>query len=257
MKVELISWTPNALELLLYTKNTRLAGEESLTSISMWPWEKKMEHLAYMRDTIQSSWEFVDYTFKISEVTRAFTHQLVRTRTACYAQESQRTVDVRDAGWLTPPSLDFDSSLDFNVSCQDSFHHYQLLVDAGASPQEARGLLPTNALTSIIMKVSLRTLSQMAETRLCARTQGEYQDVMRKIIELVHQVHPWIKDHEFIDVYCVKHGTCAFPRYTECPFQVHTFHGPELDQRKAIIKSLFDSERHEATPKNTKKAKTE
>ena len=84
MKVKLISYTQDALELLLLTKNTRLANDGLLTldDIKGWSHDKKMQHIGYMRDTIQSSWEFVDYTFKISGVSRAFTHQLVRTRTA-------------------------------------------------------------------------------------------------------------------------------------------------------------------------------
>jgi thymidylate synthase ThyX len=50
--------------------------------------------LDYISKTIRSSWEFVDYTFQITGVTRAFTHQFVRTRTGSYAQQSQRSVDM-------------------------------------------------------------------------------------------------------------------------------------------------------------------
>ena len=72
MKVELISYTPDALTLLLKTKGTRLTHQDDPAT---WSEEKRKEHLEYMRDTIKSSWEFVDAVFKIDGVTRAFTHQ--------------------------------------------------------------------------------------------------------------------------------------------------------------------------------------
>jgi hypothetical protein len=62
MKVTLLSYTPNALDLLLFTKNTRLTmNGATLADIAAWPQEKKLAELEYMRNTIQSSWEFVDY----------------------------------------------------------------------------------------------------------------------------------------------------------------------------------------------------
>ena len=52
--VKLISYTHDALELLLYTKNTRLEGGATIQDIKAWPEEKKLEHLYYMRNTIKS-----------------------------------------------------------------------------------------------------------------------------------------------------------------------------------------------------------
>jgi thymidylate synthase (FAD) len=250
MKVELVGYTQDALELLLFTKSIRLAGkEQTLEDIKAWPMEKKLEHLAYMRDTIKSSWEFVDYTFKISEVTRAFTHQFVRTRSNSYAQESQRTVDVSEHGWLTPDGLDIGQQLRFDTSINSSLREYDFFLSEGVHPSKARGLLPTNIHTSIIAKVNLRSISQMAEVRLCTRTQGEYQDVFRAMRAEVLKVHPWAED--FINVWCVQHGTCYFPRYKECPVQRYTHHGESSDYHRRVleeVKEQFWSTRHEATP---------
>jgi thymidylate synthase (FAD) len=248
MKVELIMVTPDALELLILTKDTRLGGGVTLADIKAWPDEKKLEHLAYMRDTIQSSWEFVDYTFRISGVTRAFTHQFVRTRSNSYAQEAQRVVDLSDAEWLTPEKLDAEQATLFNASMYESIRSYAILKGDGVASQDARGLIPTNVCTSIIAKINLRTMSHMAELRLCTRTQGEYQDVFRAMTAAVIAVHPWAES--FIDVHCVQHGTCAFPRYTECPFQRFTYHGDAKahQYRLSVIKDQFYSSRHESVP---------
>ena len=79
MKVNLVNYTQDAKDLLLFTKNTRLMNvEDAYQEIKDWPEEKKQEELDYMLKTIKSSWEFVDYTFEIRDVTRAFTHQFVQ-----------------------------------------------------------------------------------------------------------------------------------------------------------------------------------
>jgi len=244
MNVNIISHTPNALETLLYTKNTRLQGKQTIKDIKEWPESKKLDELAYMRDTIQSSWEFVDYIFEINGVTRAFTHQLIRTRQGSYAQESQRTVDVSNAEVLNTFPKDswgwdkFDSAQDAIMA------EYQDLLDHGEPVQDARGLLPTNITTSIIAKFDMRTLHNMALLRLCTRTQGEYQRVFKEMIKKVLEIHPWAED--FFKVHCVWYGTCAFPRYDKCPMQKHTVHYGEGFQE--MLQEEFDKIQHEAVP---------
>lgn len=242
MHVNLISYTPDALNLLLRTKNTRLGSTDDPAT---WPAERQAEHLSYMLDTIKSSWEFVDYTFEISGVSRAFTHQFVRTRSGHYAQESQRTVDVRDHDVVRP---DFPTAAQRTIWAdgeQTAFEAYKKLIDSGVPVQDARGLLPTAVTTSIFAKFDLRTLSSMAAVRLCVRTQGEYQDVFRAMREAVLAVHPWAE--QFIQVQCVATGTCAFPRYgkTSCPI-----YDPRMDltQLKEDTAKKFWSTRHVAVP---------
>jgi flavin-dependent thymidylate synthase len=246
MNVTLLSHTPDALNLLLRTKNTRLGFD---ADPSTWPEEKKAEHLAYMLDTIKSSWEFVDYTFQIDDVSRAFTHQLVRSRTGSYAQESQRTVDVSKHGVMMPPMLrDSDNGVAaamWEIAADEAMSTYAELMAAGIPAQDARGILPTNVLTSIVCKFNLRSLSDMAKLRLCTRTQGEYQDVFRLMRSRVLEVHPWTE--AFLQVHCVATGTCAFPRYgkVECPVYL-----PEMDNTavREAAKLKFWGVRHEATP---------
>lgn len=241
MKVELISYTPDALELLLYTKDTRLQGAQSLQDIVEWPEDEKMEHLAYMRDTIQSSWEFVEYTFKISGVSRSFTHQFVRTRTGSYAQQSQRTVDVSGSNVYEPPSCNHPA---YRRAVNGAMECYAGMIKDGVAVQDARGILPTNITTDIIAKFDLRTLHNMGLLRLCTRTQGEYQEVFKAMVDEVVKVHPWAE--EFIRVYCAWHGTCAFPRYKECPIQKHCL-DPSFSIRNTI-QQAWEETNHVAVP---------
>jgi flavin-dependent thymidylate synthase len=244
MKISLVSYTQDALNLLLSTKNTRLTHNDDP---STWTEEKRIEHLEYMRDTIKSSWEFVDYTFNIEGVTRAFTHQFVRTRTGSYAQQTMRAVDARDQEVDLPLSIEENEEwLEiWKEGITSNLEAYGKLIDAGAPTQCARGLLPTNITTSIMAKFNLRTLHEMAKLRLCTRTQGEYQDVFREMRKAVIEVHPWAE--EFFEVHCVATGTCAFPRYgkTECPIYL-----PEMDNSavKAKAREVFWAVRHESVP---------
>jgi flavin-dependent thymidylate synthase len=245
MHVELRSATPDALTILLETKGARLSFSDDPAT---WPDEKRMEHLEYMRDTIKSSWEFVTYIFKITVVTRAFTHQLVRTRTGSYAQQAMRVVDARNQHIDIPPSIAENPEwlAEWQRVEKAIRDGYGNLVDAGAPMQDARGLLPTNITTNITAQFNLRSLHEMAKLRLCTRTQGEYQDVFRAMRAEVLKIHPWAE--EFIEVQCVATGTCAFPRYgkAECPVYL-----PEMDRTETMLKAkdLFWKIRHEAAPK--------
>ena len=193
MKVQLISYTDDAVNLLLFTKNTRLMNDDDAYSqIAKWPNEKKQEELDYMLQTIRSSWEFIDYTFNIRDVSRGFTHQFVRTRQASYAQQSQRTVDMSGFGYYTPPRIAenevakalYDKAM---ADINDSYQALREIVPA----EDARGVLPTNIHTNIVAKFNLRTLSEMAKSRLSPRAQGEYQEVFKLMVSEVVAVHPW------------------------------------------------------------------
>lgn len=211
MKVSLIDFTGNghydpdhAINMLLFTKNTRLQMSPGLfDEIAGWSQDKKMDELAYMAKTIPSSWEFVDYTFLLEGVTRAFTHQLVRTRTASYAQQTMRVLDVEGWDYLTGPTITDDKHVEFvdeNMSAKDLYEKtmndiavaYDTLIDAGVAIEDARGVLPTNICTNIVVKMNMRTFVDTVRKRRSPRTQGEYRDVLKGMEDQVLAVHPWV-----------------------------------------------------------------
>lgn len=194
MKVKLVSYTSDAVNLLLFTKNTRLMDDDdAYGKISKWDQDKKQAELDYMLNTIRSSWEFIDYTFDIREVTRGFTHQFVRTRQGSYAQQSQRTVDMQGFGYYTPPRIseDGNAKLIYETAMKVINDQYQALRSLGIPAEDARGILPTNIHTNIVAKFNLRTLSEMAKSRLSPRAQGEYQETFKLMVKEVVRVHPW------------------------------------------------------------------
>jgi len=193
VKVKLVECTPNAKDLLIFTKNTRLLNvEDAYEEIKDWPEDKKQEELDYMLQTIKSSWEFIDYVFEIRDVTRAFTHQFVRTRTGSYAQQSQRTVDMEGFGYYTPPRIKENLiARALYDQCMTMINSYYQDLREIVPAEDARGVLPTNIHTNIVAKFNLRTLHETAKSRLSPRAQGEYQQVFKLMVDEVVKVHPW------------------------------------------------------------------
>lgn len=195
MKVTLISYTPDAETLLLFTKSTRLNLRPGLLEeIRQWPLERKLAELAYMADTIPSSWEFIDYVFSVEGVSRAYTHQQVRTRAASYAQQTLRVLDV-SGGFdyvLTDRNKKSQDALNIIKVALDTIRFsYAELIRLGQAPEDARGILPTNIATNIVCKFNLRTMAELARSRTGGRTQGEYQSVVNAMCDEVLRVHPW------------------------------------------------------------------
>lgn len=183
-------------QILIYTKSTRLEqGKGTRVKIKNMKEDERSKELEYMANTIPSSWEFIDYTFEILNVTRAFTHQFVRTRTGSYAQQTMRLLEKKDFTYRIPPKL-HESGREQQrwayKECMKMIQEvYDRLLASDIPAEDARGVLPTNIHTNIIAKFNLRTLAEMARSRTGTRTQDEYREVMDLMLNAVIDVHPW------------------------------------------------------------------
>ena len=183
-----------AANVLIFTKSTRLEMHPGLMDeIKSWPWKKKEEELRYMANTIPSSWEFCHYTVLIEGVTRAFTHQLVRTRTASFAQQTMRVLNVNGWDYGTGPTIKDNKALDalYKSMMSKISEHYDWQIENGAAIEDARGILPTNIHTNIVMGTNLRSLTEMIRKRSSPRVQGEYRDFISLLKSRVCEIHPW------------------------------------------------------------------
>jgi hypothetical protein len=140
MEVKLIRYTPDALDLLIGTKTTRMRGKspEDMSD------EEKQDHWKYMLDTIRSPFEFVDYIFDIRDVSKNMTHQLVRTRTGAYQQETGRALQQSAFDAIVPDAFRADKEL-YEIWCDamaDADASYNTLLEHGGEMQDARAVLP-------------------------------------------------------------------------------------------------------------------
>lgn len=184
----------HAANLLVFTKNTRLEMKPGgFEEVQKKPWSEIEDQLKYMANTIPSSWEFVGYTFLITDVTRGFTHQLVRTRTASFAQQTMRVLDVSGFTYGVGPTVGEDEQRMrvYGSAMETIGGAYQWLISNGAKIEDARGVLPTNIHTNIVCHMNLRTLADMFRKRASSRTQGEYRDIAEQMKRAVMEAHPW------------------------------------------------------------------
>lgn len=163
--------------------------------------------------------ESVNLHFRITGVTRGFTHQMVRQRTAAYSQESTRfavkedvpvglppsilkamprSERVEDLRKRMPPMATTDELIELDLSGRSTTEQwrdiwddaveyiaaaYNHMVNTGMPAEDARGILPTNLLTQINYITDLRGLKEHAGLRLCTQAQFEWRQVWAQIIQ--------------------------------------------------------------------------
>lgn len=198
MKVTLLNITKNPSEMILVSKNTRLNMHAGMMQdVLDMSDEQKQEGLEYASKTIRSSWEFVDFTFLIEGVSRAFTHQFVRNRQGSYAQQTMRILDVDGFDYITGPTITGANKDKYDDMMYNINKLYNEMIENGVKIEDARGILPTNICTNIMVKYNLRTLVDLVESRSSPRTQGEFREVLQAMYSAV--VDAWPDAKIFLD----------------------------------------------------------
>jgi flavin-dependent thymidylate synthase len=153
---------------------------------------KASDRLHYWEESkkthLKAPWEFVDLHFMLEGVSRAFTHQLVRQRTAVFAQESLRFAIKKNLEVETPvpAGVETEDQIDtWYTALADVQAYYDRLLDLGVPAEDARGLLPHATTTRVHYKTSLRSLIDVAGNRLCTQAQFEWREVFRQIVSVL------------------------------------------------------------------------
>lgn len=167
--------------------------------------------------------EAIQFHFVLENVTRSFTHQLVRTRHASYAQESMRFAVKEDFPVQLPPHLlgtlsreewlDAEGFTDRRLGYMDANDRreyeeryasdqqkarfvwdesissaregYEKLIALGMPAEDARGLTPHSIVTKINWVVDLRALMATAGQRLCTQAQWEHREMWNSLIKSI------------------------------------------------------------------------
>ena len=178
----------------------------------------------------ESILEHAVYTFEVKGVSRALTHQLVRHRMASYAQQSQRYVDMSEAAYIIPESIDkcltpaTPDGCPLNIEYVNAIRKceevYRKLVNAGINPEDARYVLPNACTTNIIVTMNARSLRNFFKVRVCNRAQWEIRELATKMLAICKEVSPTIFENAgaSCDVlgYCPEQRSCGkCPRFTD------------------------------------------
>lgn len=145
---------------------------------------------------LKAPWESIDLHFMIEGVTRAFTHQMVRQRTAVFAQESMRFAVKEKIAARPGPLLGQDEMMKevWEDTMDSIWAAYQHMIANGVPAEEARGILPHDTLTRLHYKTNLRNLADHLGNRLCTQAQFEWRMVaagLRQAIREYTRGHSW------------------------------------------------------------------
>lgn len=144
--------------------------------------------------------EHVSFTFAVTGISRALSHQLVRHRIASYSQQSQRYVDASHFEYVLPPSLAsnpkakelFESYMQHTATTYQQLK--QLLEEDGKAGsranEDARFVLPQAASTALVVTMNCRSLLNFFEHRTCTRAQWEIRHMAGSMLKICKEILP-------------------------------------------------------------------
>jgi len=167
----------------------------------------RTDQRAYFENLLRSAHgsvlEHASYSFAFRNVSRAFTHELVRHRAgSAFSQESLRYVRLTDIGFRVPPAL--EPVRDQVISIVEQLEEFQvsaareLGIEAEGVPfhvkkevtSALRRLAPIGLSTDIVWTANVRTLRHVIEMRTAEGAEEELRLVFDRVAEIVRAEAP-------------------------------------------------------------------
>lgn len=196
MRVELLFVTPNA------ERAIETAGRTSY--LSFWRQGKNTDK-NFIRMLVKrghySVFEHAYATFRISGVSRAFTHQLVRHRLCSFTQQSQRNVNESNFNYIEPGSIKENSKTHslFAGFMAEAKRVYSELQRLGIKNEDARFVLPNAVESQIVVTANLREWRHIIELRGSPDAQWEIRKVAIEILKTLKNNAPTVFEDFEID----------------------------------------------------------
>ena len=133
---------------------------------------------------------------------RGVSHELVRHRIASYSQESTRYCNYSQdkfenhLTFIRPCFWDLDSGAYrlWERAMAEAERAYLALLDAGASPQEARSVLPNSVKTEIVATMDLREWRHFFRLRTSAAAHPQMRQVALMLLDELRAAVPVVFD---------------------------------------------------------------
>lgn len=135
-------------------------------------------------------------------VDRGVSHEIVRHRLAAYCQESTRYCNYSKGKFgeeitvIEPCFWDKDSDLmkDWRSAMRMAENHYLGLLHQGASPQEARSVLPNSLKTEVVMTANLREWRHFFKLRTAPAAHPQMREVAIALLKEFQKLVPVVFD---------------------------------------------------------------
>ena len=192
MRVELLAYTRDADRICASAGNSCYSEHPSYEIMEDIDPERTLSRIVGMGHL--SVVEHATFTFSVSGVSRALTHQLVRHRIASFSQQSQRYVSLKGPSFVTPHTVEADSEAlrVFDETMDAIWGAYSKLEAMGIPAEDARYLLPNGCTTNITITMNARELLHFFSLRCCNRAQWEIREMADQMLALCKEVSPVI-----------------------------------------------------------------
>lgn len=129
---------------------------------------------------------------------RGVTHEIVRHRIASYSQESTRYCNYKSRGvQVIEPFFFVGDDIKYKIwlkamrACEKA---YNALIEAGATPQEARSVLPNSLKTEIVITYNLREWRLFFKQRCAKRAHPQMREITVPLLRKFQQMIPVVFD---------------------------------------------------------------
>ena len=193
MTIELVASTPNPELVIANAARTCYDSKEKDLESS-----RKMIK-AIVKSGHESCVEHATATFRLSDVSRVLTHELVRHRLLSFSQRSQRYVKENEPSYVIPDVLVDDNTANqkmllardiFEKAMQSAWDAYSLLLNYGLKPEDARFVLPNACTTEIVVSGNFREYRNFLKLRLSPRAQWEIREAAYIILDKLYDIAP-------------------------------------------------------------------
>lgn len=180
-----VEWVRAALYASLVTWDT--TPHVPVTKMQDWQFEKQEEYLLKMlsKRPISVALEGAVFTFKITGIPRAMTHQLVRHRQMSFGQQSYRVSSCYADPVRLPPTLEDkchqENNLDainlrakYESTVKAVREVYKELIELGVPMEQARCIMPMGTCTKIAVTMRLRDMIEYFNGRTSDIAQDEH-----------------------------------------------------------------------------------
>ena len=157
-------------------------------------------------------------TVRFSDVSRGFTHELVRHRLCAFSQESTRYVDEKESAIVAPPEISVDEGWglqqkhthpSFRELGNNAFAAYQSLQKRGWPKEDARQILPIGLANEIVCTANLKEWIWIMKMRTSHTAHWEIRFMMIQVLQELQKLYPGLFNSFVID----GHDKKGIPHY--------------------------------------------
>ena len=177
------------LKLIEKAGRTAYKTEDKITADSAKTFVKKILDMGH-----ESVIEHYNITVRIIS-DRGVTHEIVRHRIASYTQESTRYCNysagkfggeitvIKPCFWISGSEIDQKKYEIWDGAMKAAEKAYLELINLGASPQEARSVLPNSLKTEIVMTMNLREWRHFFKLRTSNAAHPQMREIARPLLD--------------------------------------------------------------------------